>query len=352
MTTEITTLPPAERALIVLNSTKTELDLRNLVQEAATVTEVKDPAGREQAHRLGMKLKTARTTIEKAGKAAREDAQAFSKAVIAEEKRLIAITEAEEKRVLGLRDGFDAQAAAEKAAKEAAERARVDEIRGKIDAIRRLPLEIANEPADVIASELDALTTFVPSEDVFAELKDEARIVHGRVIEDMVTLLGRARAREELASALKAEREKLAAARAELEAERAALAAEREALAAAKGEPEPEPEPEAQDVPETSEPEIEPELALEPIAGTDWTVRQIALATADQFSALATKVDVCGFTGFGNELRAVAYGLREGDYDARIAQADFDALRGADFELLDATSNSLNASNPVAEAAE
>lgn len=348
MTTDITTLPPADRALIVLNSTKTEADLRELAQEAATVTEVKDSAGREQAHRLGMRLKTARTTIEKAGKAAREDAQAFSKAVIAEEKRLIGITEAEEKRVLGLRDGFDAQVAAEKAAKEAAERARMDEIRGKIDAIRRLPLELTHEGADAIRIELDALATFKPTPEVFGEFVAEAAEVTTATVEALATLLVQIRAREEATATLKAEQERLVAERAALEAERYALAQERAALAAAKGEvTAPAVEEAASAAPEFIAPEDLPDagepVEPEPVAASDWTVRRLALATAMQFAALSVKVEACGVPAFANELRAVAYGLREGDHDARIAAADWELLLAADRDLIDATVNGIEA---------
>ena len=70
--TEITTLAPADRAMIVLSSSTTEAQLRGMVQDAASITDVIDPDGREQAHRMGMKLRTARTTIEKAGKVDRK----------------------------------------------------------------------------------------------------------------------------------------------------------------------------------------------------------------------------------------------------------------------------------------
>ena len=103
--TEITTLAPADRAMIVLSSSTTEAQLRGMAQDAASITDVIDPDGREQAHRMGMRLRTARTTIEKAGKAARDDANAFAKAVIDEQKRLIGITEGEERRIIGLRVG-------------------------------------------------------------------------------------------------------------------------------------------------------------------------------------------------------------------------------------------------------
>lgn len=353
--TDITALPPADRALIVLNSTKTELDLRNLAQEAASVTEVKDSAGREQAHRLGMRLKTARTTIEKAAKAAREDAQAFSKAVITEEKRLIGITETEEKRVLGLRDSFDAKAAAEKAAKEAAERARVDEIKGKIQGIRDLPRALANDGSNSEAIELErlALIAFEPPPDVFGEFTDECKAAIAEAAAELETLFSRVKAQEIAAATLKAEQEKLAAERAAIEAERAALAAERAALAAAKAEvtavavedtaiaEAPAADEPAQMTLADEYDTLAEELEDAP-AASDWTVRQIALITADQFSAFAAKVEACGAAPFANELQAVAYGLREGDYDGRIAEADRGELLSADYALMNAASRGID----------
>ena len=45
-TTDVTLLPPAARAVIVLNSSKTEFDLRAMVQEAASITQVADKTAR------------------------------------------------------------------------------------------------------------------------------------------------------------------------------------------------------------------------------------------------------------------------------------------------------------------
>ena len=83
-----------------------------------------------------MALASARIAISKTGKAARDDATKFSKAVIAEEASLIEITAAEEKRLLALRDAWDEQVAIEKAAKEQAERERITEIHRRIAEIR------------------------------------------------------------------------------------------------------------------------------------------------------------------------------------------------------------------------
>lgn len=243
---DIATLPPADRAVIVMNSSKTEIQLRELVTESATITAVTDPAGRELAHRTGMRLKTARTSIEKIGKTAREDAQAFSKAVIAEEKRLIAITAQEEERVLSLRDAYDAKVLAEKAAKEAAERARVDGIQHKINLIRQIPVQMAGEPAAEIDAELSVLRDFVPGEE-FGEFVEQAAEAAAGSIEALVSLHARAVAQEAEAARLAAERAELerlrqeqaereAAARAEaqrLAEERERLEEERRALAAA-----------------------------------------------------------------------------------------------------------------------
>lgn len=235
-TTDIAALPPADRALIVLNSTKTEADLRAMVEEAAGITEIKDKTGREQAHRMGMRLKTARTTIQKTGKAAREDATAFCNAVLTEEKRLIAITQAEETRVLGLRDAFDEKLEAERRAAEA----RRAEILGKIQGIRDLPTALRSASSAEIAAEREALAAFEPSADVFGDLLDDCKAAMAEACTKLDELHGQAVAEEERAAAAEAERrriqEALAAERAAMEAERAAIEAERARIAAERAE--------------------------------------------------------------------------------------------------------------------
>lgn len=216
--TELTTLPPAERAAVALGSSKAEAQLRELVEKCAVITTVIDPAGREEAHRAGMTLKNARIAIEKTGKAAREDATAFSQAVIAEEKKLKAITEAEEKRVFGLRDAFDAKVAAEKAEAERKERERISAIRTKIDAIRQIPATMAGEPSDEIAAEIAALRAFVPGQD-FAEFESDVGAAILGALEALSALHAHAIGRER-------EAEHLAAERAELERLRAVAAEE------------------------------------------------------------------------------------------------------------------------------
>lgn len=404
-TNDIAALPPADRALIVLNSTKTEADLRAMVEEAATIQEIKDKTGREQAHRMGMRLKTARTTIQKTGKGAREDATAFCNAVLTEEKRLIAITQAEENRVLGLRDAFDEKLEAERLAAEA----RRADILAKIQGIRDLPRHLAGASSEEIGAERDALLGFEPTAEVFDDLLDDCKAALSEVSEQLFNLFEQAKAKEAAAAALEAERrraqEALEAERAALEAERAAMAAERARLAAAMEEErariaaeraelealraaaaQAAADEHAQAGAETGPADGQPfqetggtsvlvlhmdegaalqaeligdgtETTDAPlIAGevgtidagmtvhaTDWRIRQFAMHTAAQFDALAAKVNQCGFTAFADELEAVAVNLRNGFHDDKLAQADRDALIAADNLLVDATLEAIDA---------
>ena len=232
--TDIAMLPPAERAVIVLSSTKTEADLRAMVEQAQAITEVIDIAGRDQAHRMGMTLKKARTTIEKTGKTARDDATAFAKAVITEEKRLIAITESEEQRVLGLRDSYDARVEAEKQAKEA----KLAQFQVMIGHIRDLPLEMAGAPSADILAEIEVMQLFSPTEDVFGELLEECKVAAAESLARLKALhesvVAQEVAKAEAEAAAAAERQRIEQARIEAERvmaeQRAELAAQRAAI--------------------------------------------------------------------------------------------------------------------------
>ncbi|ALJ98724.1 acetyl-CoA carboxylase biotin carboxyl carrier protein [Burkholderia phage PE067] len=213
-TTELTVV---ERAAVALMSTERETSLRELVAKSTDMVEIKNAAARDQVHGAAMALRTARTDIQKAGKAARDDANAFSKAVIAEENRLIAITEPEEKRLIGLRDEWDEAREAEKRAKLEAEQKRVAAIREHIDGIRAIAVGMAGCASYVIAVEIEDLEALEITLDRFAELTGEAEAVRGATLDKLRELHAAARAHE-------AEQERLAAEREALERERAALA--------------------------------------------------------------------------------------------------------------------------------
>lgn len=128
------TLP--ERAAVALGADKARKELTALVKKSAAIREVKNTAGRDECHGAAMVLVKARITIQNTGKAARDDATKFSKAVIAKEKELIAITQGEEDRLLTLRNAWDEARAAEKAEAERIEHARIKAIVLRIADIR------------------------------------------------------------------------------------------------------------------------------------------------------------------------------------------------------------------------
>jgi hypothetical protein len=232
--TEIALLPPAERALVVLKSTETEKQLRELVARTSPISAPVDAAGREEVHRAAMDHKNARIAIEKAAKAAREDATAFSKSVITEEKRLVAITAEEEARLFELRDTYDAKVRQEKEEAERKERERVAAIREKIDTIKNLPIESAADNAETLGATLDDLRGFEITFEDFAEFQDEARAARDASIASLTTMHAAASAREAAEAALAAQREEIERQQRELAEQQAAIDRQRAELEAAK----------------------------------------------------------------------------------------------------------------------
>lgn len=222
------TLP--QRAVVALNSSKTETELLELVKQSADIVAVNNMAGRDQAHRIGMNLKTARVVIEKTGKTAREDATAFSKAVIAEEKRLVEIIETEEARVFGLRDAWDTKVAAERQAVIDAEVARTSRIADCIQGIREGETDALRicKTAEETRLEIEFVEKREITEAIYQERYAEAVALKETVLASMRTILaGRVAAEaieaQRIADA-QAEAARVLAERAELEQLRAAAA--------------------------------------------------------------------------------------------------------------------------------
>lgn len=140
---ETTALTVVQRAAVALGSDKAAAELAALVEESKSITAVTNKDGRTECHAAAMRAMTARTNIEKIGKEARDDATKFSKAVIAEEARLIAIIKPEEDRLKGLRDAWDEKVAAEKAEAERKERERIAAIQLRITGIKETPIKFA-----------------------------------------------------------------------------------------------------------------------------------------------------------------------------------------------------------------
>jgi hypothetical protein len=233
MSTPETALTVVARAALALGSDKARTELAELVKKSANIVEVKNSAGREECHSAAMVLVRARTNIEKIGKAARDDATKFSKAVIAEEKALISITQPEEDRLLGLRDAWDAARAAEKAEAERVERERVAAIHARIGRIKGFATLALECRTSAKVEELIERLMAEPAEG-FEEFAEEAANARGltlarmKEISDAKLLDEQERAR--IAAEQEAERQRLAAERAELERQQAEARAAQDRL--------------------------------------------------------------------------------------------------------------------------
>lgn len=171
----LVSLAPAQRAQIALNTGRTEAALVALAAKHANITEIKDKAGREQAHGAAMELMRTRTTIADLSKKARDDATKFSKAVIAEETRLIAIIEPEEKRLKGLRDAWDEEQERIKREKAEAERKRLLAIGELITEIKNYAGLAAQCRTSAMIQELiGRLTAIEITPEIYAEFTDDA----------------------------------------------------------------------------------------------------------------------------------------------------------------------------------
>lgn len=223
MTTETTALTVQQRAAVALGSSKAETELRELAAKSKSITVVTNKDGRQECHAAAMVAKEARINIEKAGKAAREDATAFSKAVISEEKRLVDMIKPEEDRLIGLRDQYDAAEKARKEAAEAAERARINDIKERIEVIRRGPMNASMLDANGAQAVLD-MAEEVEIDDSFADFRGAALEAKADAVEKLRAIVSAKVSAEATAARIKAEQEAEAA---RLEQERQRLAAER-----------------------------------------------------------------------------------------------------------------------------
>lgn len=217
---ETTALTVVERAAVALGSEKLHGDLVALAKKSADITEIKNAAGRDQCHAAMMALANTRTSITKTGKAARDDANAFSKAVIAEEKRLIDLIEPEEVRLRTLRDGWDEAREAEKRAKAEAEAQRIKDHQYNIARIREWVAVASGRKSEEVAEIIQDVTG-TPADASFEEFQGQAQLAKDETLNKLREMHAAAVAREEEAARLKAEQE----------AEAARLSAEREELA-------------------------------------------------------------------------------------------------------------------------
>lgn len=213
---QTTAVTIAQRATLALGLSDIEKTLAELASKSTSITAITNKDGYEQCKASRIALKNQRVEIEKRGKQAREDAQAFSKAVIAEEKRLIGIIEPEESRLQALQGAYDAAIEAEKEAKVKAEIARVAAIDARIETIRNWPAQYSGKPSSLVEQQVRVANGYV----IDAFFEEKAEIAQAALDTARLALAGILAERK----THEAEQERIKAERAELEALRAAQA--------------------------------------------------------------------------------------------------------------------------------
>lgn len=205
-----------------------EAALRELVKESVGITAVTNPDGNAQAQTARMKLRSTRVQIEKTGKAAREDATAFCKAVIEKSADYIRIIEPEEDRLNALQESYAAKIQAEKQAKIDAENARIATIERAIDGLN-VRLSFGDTSADISAKLQKIQETEITIE-IFAEKMLHAEQIKASSITMLKNAFEKMRAEEKLAEQRKIEAERMRAEMEQIEAQLAAERAEKERI--------------------------------------------------------------------------------------------------------------------------
>lgn len=221
-----TALTPIQRAAVALNSTENERRLQTLAQASVSITEIRDKVSYDQCHSARMTLKRTRVDIQNIGDDAREDANAFRNAVIAEQKRLVAIISPEEARLDALQTEYDRKKDEEKRAQAEAERRRIANIESRIEELRERILQVQGLSSAEILKAIHAVDAIAIDES-FAEFKERAEGAKA-------TCLIRLRTLHTVAEVREADDRRRAEERAELDrrriAQEAEQAAERERL--------------------------------------------------------------------------------------------------------------------------
>ena len=224
-----TALAVQDRAALALGSTKTRADLALLAVKFGNIIEIKNKAGRDECHAALMVLQDARIAVQKASKAAREDATRFSKAVIAEENSLVEITAKEELRLFNLRKVWDDAVAAEKAEKARLAAAQKLVIDNAMTWIRNHAVQAVGKSAADIKELVTSLETMEVTLETFADRAGEAEQCRLMTLDVLNGLHAAVTAQEAAAAQVEAERVRL-----EQERKEQAAAAQAAAEAAAK----------------------------------------------------------------------------------------------------------------------
>lgn len=223
MTAEKTELTLPERAVVAIGYDKSKVALEKLAKESERIVEIKDEDGFKEAQSSRMVLRSTRVEIEKLGKKAREDAQAFSRAVIVAQDDLIAAIEPEEKRLQAVQDVWTAKIEAEKRAAQEAEMRAREELNRKVEAIAS-GLKFGDSSA-TIAARIETIRA-IDVDESYAAMQAIALQRKANALEELIIAHGQAVAAEQAkaeADKLRAKQEEMERQQRELEAAQAKL---------------------------------------------------------------------------------------------------------------------------------
>lgn len=222
-----TALTVQQRAVVALGyDAEKEKQLTDLALKTADIVTITNKDGREQVHAARMALKNTRLEIQRIGKQARDEATKFSKAVIAEENRLIALIEPEETRLQTVQDAWDAAREAERQAAIAAEQKRVADLHERVAELRGCRMLSPTSGSALIAEHI-ADVERITVDDSFQEFEQQAaeakaaglawlRELHAKALEHEAEQARLKADREELARLRKAEEERQTSERARI----------------------------------------------------------------------------------------------------------------------------------------
>jgi hypothetical protein len=163
-----------QRVNLALDSKATEKRLVKLVKQSVGIQSITNADGRTECHSAYMVLRNTRCEIKKTGKTARDDAQAFSTAVIQKENELVDIISPEEKRLLTLRDDYDERCKREEEERIAKEAERMQAIESRIAVIRGYSVGCEIKSSTEIETLLALVNAIDISEETFEEFVDSA----------------------------------------------------------------------------------------------------------------------------------------------------------------------------------
>lgn len=230
-TQELTVQSRAVKAFGLENLQEKLAELAELADKSKGFAEITNEDSYKQIHGARIVLKNERIDITKRGKAARDDANDFAKAVIAQEKRLIEIISPEEERLKALQDNHDDAIEVERQAKIDAELKRVEdiheriaELRGAVAAVNSMGAPSSDKVKDFIGD-----VERIVVDESFDEFREQAEDAKTATLATLRELLAAATEREAEDARIKADREELEKLRESEEKRQAEERAKREA---------------------------------------------------------------------------------------------------------------------------